>query len=365
MIEVEILIVGGGPAGATAAKYLSNAGIKNILIQRNFNFKKPCGGGLRLDAFDEFFIDKQIIKKYVDTIALVYKDKRVEIDIANTPLGIVDRVEFDTYLRDQALESGTTLYEAVFVSLESFDEYVVSTVKRGDEYLKIKSNYVIASDGVNSKIRKLVNGDNVQANMTNYTDLVSVNYSSCEFHFGEEVADKYYAWAFPHASGSNVGTLADGKQEYMKNFLKTLNIKEESKILGYKIPNFKENLFYKSRVFFVGDSASQVLPFTYEGIYYAMASAKLLANVLIEKKDPMMYEKEWNEKYYKKFSTLLKLQNFFLKNNFMISIMMRLYQSKRVQREMVHYWMDIRDVDFNARFFYNIFKHLVTKRSFL
>lgn len=362
MLNTDILVVGGGPAGATAARYLSNAGVKNILIQRNFNFKKPCGGGLRFDAFDEFEIDNKIIKKYVDKIALIHKDTRVEIDIKETPLGIVDRVEFDTYLRNKAVESGTILYEAVFVSLELFDEYVISTIKKDDEFIQIRSNYVIAADGVNSKIRKQVNGDNVNANMTNYTDLISVNYSVCEFHFGEEIAERYYAWAFPHASGSNVGTLADGKQEYMKNFLKVLDIKEESKILGYKIPNFKENVFYKNRVFFVGDSASQVLPFTYEGIYYAMASAKLLANVLIKKKDPVMYEQEWNKKYYKKFATLLKLQNLFLKNNFMIRIMMRLYQSKSVQREMVMYWMDKREVDFNARFLFNIFKHIVTKK---
>lgn len=362
MIETDILVVGGGPAGATAAKYLSSAGVENILVQRNFDFRKPCGGGIRLDGFDEFDIDKGLIKRFVEDIALVYKETRIEINVKDTPLGIVDRVEFDSYLRTQAELAGTKLYEAVFVSLQLFDNYVISKIKQNDEYIEIKSNYVIAADGVNSKIRKQVNGDVVNAGLTNYTDLVSVSYGACEFHFGEEIADKYYAWAFPHASGSNVGTLADKSQKYIENLLASLHIEEKTKILGYKIPHFKDNIFYKDRVYFVGDSASQVLPFTYEGIYYAMASAKILADVIVEKRDPSSYEKDWNKKYYKKFSTLRTLQNIFLQNNFMISVMMRLYQNKTVQREMIRYWLGKREVEVNLKFFINVFKHIVTKK---
>lgn len=359
MIQTDILVVGGGPAGSMAAKYLSQAGVDNILIQRNFSFKKPCGGGVRIDAFDEFEIDKSTIKKYVDTIAIVYKKTRIEVDISQTPLGIVDRVEFDSHLRKKAQDSGSTLYEAAFSSLEVFEDHVISTVKKDGEYIKIRSNYVIAADGVNSKIRKLINGDEVNAGLTNYSDITSKNYEACEFHFGKDVADRYYAWAFPHAEGSNIGTLADNDKRYINNLMKNLEIDEDARILGYKIPHFIDNIFYKDRVYFVGDSASQVLPFTYEGIYYAMSSAKILADVIIEKEDPREYEKRWNKKYYKKFSTLLKLQNIFLRNDFMISIMMRLYKSKSIQNHMVNYWLGKRDLDLDFAFFVRILKKLL------
>ncbi len=312
MIETNILIVGGGPAGAMVAKYLSLDNVDNILVQRNLNFKKPCGGGIRLDAFDEFDIDKSLIQKYVNTIGLVYKSTKIEVDISKFPLAIVDRVSFDERLREDAKEVGTEIYEASFISLEIHDDYVISKIKKDGKYIQIKSKYLVAADGVNSKIRQLVNGDKVSSSLTNYMDVVESNYDICEFHFGEEVAGQYYAWAFPHASGSNIGTLAEKNSKYLFNLLNNLSITEKNKVLGYSIPHFENNIFYKNRVFFVGDSASQVLPFTYEGIYYAMSSAKILSTVLINKEEPQMYEKKWNKEHYKKFSTLKKLQNFFL-----------------------------------------------------
>ena len=357
MIETEILIVGGGPAGATVAKYLSQANVKNILIQRNFGFRKPCGGGIRIDGFDEFGISHELIKTRVNSVELVHKDKRVVVDISNNPVAIVDRVEFDNALREEAQKNGTQLEEATFVSLEVFDSYVISKVKKEGKELLIKSRYVIAADGVNSKIRKQVNGDSVSSFMTHYCDITSQNYSSCAFHFGQEVAKQNYAWAFPHANGSNIGTVSDiGCLDALKV---DLGVTESTRDLGYKIPNYDNTIFYKKRVFFVGDSASQVLPFTYEGIYYAMGAAKILADTLIAKKEPEDYEKEWSKKYKRKFDTLLKLQKLFLHNDFMIKVMMRLYESKHIQNQMIGMWLGDRELKINAAFMLRILKRMI------
>lgn len=362
MLETDVLIVGGGPAGSTTAKYLSKNSVENILIQRNFGFKKPCGGGIRMDAFSEFDVDEKLVKKRVDVVGLVFKERRVDIDISATPLAVVDRVEFDSALRDDAERLGTELYEASFVSMERFDEYVVSVIKKGDEYVKVKSNYVVAADGVNSKIRKLVNGDSVSSSLTHYADIRSKTTTSCDFHFGQSVAQSEYAWDFPHADGSNIGTVVDDL-ECLKSLKSNLNIDEKTRDLGYKIPVYKNQLFYKDRVFFVGDSASQVLPFTYEGIYYAMSSAKILSNVLVKKLSPFEYEKEWKKVHKERFDTLLKLQKIFLHNDFMISIMMKLYKSSYMQKQMLELWLGKREVKIDARFFFNIAKRYLFKRA--
>jgi len=357
MLYADVLIVGAGPAGSTTAKYLSLGGIDNILIQRNFNFRKPCGGGIRIDGFDEFNIDKSLIKKRVDSFAVVSKSQRVDIDISDRPIGIVDRVEFDTALREKAIEAGSRVLEAAFISLEIFDEYIISKIKKDGEIVEIKSHYVIGADGVNSKVRKLVNGDEVSASLTHYTDLVTTEYDVCEFHFGEAIAENHYAWAFPHIEGSNIGTIVDDK--HLKNFITRLNIEEESKHFGYKIPIYKNTIFYKDRVFFVGDSASQVLPFTYEGIYYSMGSAKLLADIIIQKRKPKEYEIEWNKKYKKKFDILLKLQTIFLYNDFMIWVMMRFFKSRHIQNRLVELWLGDKLPTLDISFFYRVIKRVL------
>lgn len=359
MIETDILIVGGGPAGATAAKYLSRADIKNILIQKKFDFKKPCGGGIRLDAFAEFDLDNELITQYVHKIILAFKEKKVEVDISQTPLAIVPRREFDSYLREEARKAGTELYEAKLLDLKVEADCVLAAVRFKDGIKTIKSKYLIAADGVNSSIRKKINGDRVSALVTSYADLEDAAYQECEFHFGSDVADKYYAWAFPESGGTNIGTLAEG-EFYMKNFMDSINVTQNVKVYGYKIPEFEKNIFYKERVFFVGDSASQVLPFTYEGIYYAMSSAKILAEVLINNDSPETYEKNWNAKYLKKFTTIQRLQKIFLYNDFMIAIMMRLYKSKTVQKQMMDLWLRDKVINIDLQFFFKVLKKIVT-----
>jgi geranylgeranyl reductase len=354
MLKTEILIVGGGPAGATIAKYLSLAGIDNILIQRDLNFKKPCGGGIRVDAFDQFDLNKGLIQKYIDTITLISNNKKINVDIKNTPIGIVERREFDNYLRDEAQKHGSNIYEATFVNTKIVDNSVISTIKMDSKIQTITSTYLIAADGVNSKIRKQLNGDNVSSLLTNYADLTQFSTKNCEFHFGSKIADKYYAWIFPESGGANLGTLADRDESYMLNFLKPFNIKEKYRIKGYKIPEFNNQIFYKSKTFFVGDSASQVLPFTYEGIYYAMASAKLLADVIIEKKEPCEYQKRWEQEYLHRFKTLQKLQKIFLYNDFMIYVMMKLFESKTVQNQMIELWLGKKELKINFSFFIKV-----------
>ena len=359
MIKTEILIVGGGPAGATVAKYLSINNVDNILIQRNLNFKKPCGGGLRVDAFDEFNLDKKQINSYIDKISLIGDNKKVVVDIKQNPIAIVDRKEFDKSLRDEAKKYGSEVLEATFIDAEVVNNKIKTTIKIDGKLEVIESVYLVAADGVNSKVRKKVLNEDVCSILTNYIDLKNKKATECEFHFGIDIASNYYAWIFPENGGTNLGTLATKDKPYIENFIKPLNIDEKYKIKGYKIPEFKNNIFYKDRIFFVGDSASEVLPFTYEGIYYAIASAKILADVIINKQNPKEYQKRWEKKYLHKFNTLKRLQKIFLYNDFTIKIMMKIFQSKTVQKQMVELWLGKKELEINFKFFLKVLKKII------
>lgn len=358
MIKTDILVIGGGPAGATAARYLANGGRETLLIQRNLSFKKPCGGGIRLDAFREFGLDTRLIYKTVRSIELGFKKERITIDIERNPIAIVERAEFDAALRDLAVQSGSKVLEASFVHLEKKGERFYTTIKTASGYETVVSGYVVAADGVHSKVRKIWRNETVSAIMTRYCDIDRAQTDEkCSFFFGSDVAPKEYAWAFPKKGGLDIGTI--GKDDRYLDALKSLlGIKQRVKTKGYPIPRFENPVFHDRGVFFVGDSASQVLPFTYEGIYYAMSSAELLAKTILQEVPPQEYEKRWKERYEKKFVTLLRLQRIFLANDWMVFIMMKMFRSKEVQRKMVALWLGEYLPQIDAAFFLRVLKRL-------
>ncbi|MBU4058409.1 hypothetical protein KKC95_02750, partial [bacterium] len=66
--------------------------------------------------------------------------------------------------------------------------------------------------------------------------------------------------------------------------------------------------------------------------------------------------KRWNKKYLKKFTTLKKLQKIFLYNDFTISLMMRLYKSKSIQKKILGLWFGDKEIHINLAFFLKVLK---------
>jgi geranylgeranyl reductase len=229
-----------------------------------------------------------------------------------TPLAIVDRTEFDENLRQEAAKAGAKVLERKVTKINVKDNFVeVFTSFNGEEQL-YTSEYLIAADGVHSIVRKQVRDEEISKWLTHYSDVESLVTTKCHIYFGSDLTDQAYAWRFPYGTGSDLGTAApkNGKN-YISNLFKFLGIDKESKVKGYHIPQWNTPIFYDQRVFYVGDAAEQVLPFTYEGIYYAMKSAKILSDVLIEEADCKEYERRWNNLYLKKFKVLDRLQKIF------------------------------------------------------
>ncbi len=347
MIKTEVLVVGGGPAGATTGRFLSERGIENIIIHRNCEYRKPCGGGIRYTTFDEFEIEKDIAHSTVKKIEIGFKNKKIKIDISEHPILIVDRKKFDKYLRLKAKEKGSNIIEGLFLDFKNEKGYIVSTIRTHEKEVKIRSRYLVAADGVNSTIRKKIFGRYPDRISVQYIDLKGKKTETCSFFFGNSIAYKYYGWVFPHFDGVNIGTYR-GK---LKNFLGYLNIDVEKKPKGFFLPIWKEKeVFFKDNIFFVGDSAGQVTPFTFEGIYPAMKSGKILADVLGKGKKPEEYAKQWNKIFYNQFSTLKKLHNIFSFNEIGIYFLMRLFENRYIQKEMIKLWLGKREVKVDLRF---------------
>ncbi len=359
-------VVGGGPAGAMAARTLAEAGREVLLVERDFANEKPCGGGLFLRAFDEFAIPRDLITKEVKNITIVGPDsERVDVDIAEHPIGVVHRQAFDAALREQARDAGAQLIEgrAIGVAHEGNRVRVVVRDKKG-ELLEIEAEWLIAADGVNSTIRRHHLGSHPSRILTWYADLPDRQSEACQFWFGQDIAPGHYAWIFPHYQGINVGLVAHDPAQarrWYKRFFAKADLGTPPKPKGYHIPHWKPSTLHKDRILYVGDSAALVLPFTYEGIYYALKSGRLAAEALVTG-DPAGYPRKWETLYGPKFRFLRRLQSIFLRNDWLTRRMVQLYRRPRFQRAVLGYWSGSRPPESFPMLVWKVVKSLVYYR---
>ncbi len=188
--------------------------------------------------------------------------------------------------------------------------------------------------------------------------------NSCEFWFGKSIAHKNYAWIFPHGNGAHVGNGSideKGVKETFSNFLDKADIKETTKQKGYYIPVWKNPPLYRDGVFFVGDAAEQVLPFTYEGIYYAMKSSEVLSEAIIQE-NPALYEKVWKKKYYRRFSGMRVLQTVFLYNDYLSEKLVALHENEAFREKSMQYWTGERSSGNKLYTYLKIVKHILFEK---
>ena len=332
----EYLIVGGGPSGATIARELAKAGKDVILLEKDYKYTKPCGGGVLTKVFEEFDIPISLEINRVTKFNLFSpKLKKVAVNLDDTPISIVERKGFDSGLREQAEQSGAKLIEAKYKSMNFHENTIEVIIDENGSSKTINSHYLIAADGANSTVKKSlsIKSDSV---ITHYINVPDLEWESCDFYFGSKVAPHHYGWVFPHLGETNIGVAVD-KESYIKPFSNMI-VQNSIKVQGYPIPQWDGSLYlYEDRVFFVGDAAGQVLPFTYEGIYYAISSARILATALISG-NPKSYQSLWEKRFKKRFVFFKNMQRLFLCCDSMAEWLIKLFAKERLQQKALKYW---------------------------
>ena len=155
-MDYDVVVVGGGPSGATAAEDLARSGVKVALLDRAGRIK-PCGGAIPPRAIKDFEIDDaQIVAKITTARMISPTGRMVDIPIENGYVGMVDREHFDEYLRDRAGKAGAERLTGTFVRMErdKAGTHVVWREKATGEEKRSTTKLVIGADGARSVVAR-------------------------------------------------------------------------------------------------------------------------------------------------------------------------------------------------------------------
>ncbi|MBE9374909.1 geranylgeranyl reductase family protein [Saccharopolyspora sp. HNM0983] len=327
--DAEVIVVGAGPAGSTAATYLARAGLDVLLLEKStFPRDKVCGDGITPRGV------KQLIDLGIDTreqagwlhnrgLRVVGGGVRIELDWPELaefpPYGLVrPRDDFDELLVRAAERAGARLLEQTSVTAAETDERTgrITGVhaKSGPdrEPVTYRAPLVLGCDGVSARLALSVGLQKREDRpmgvaVRRYYESPRSKDDYLESHLelwdrsgpGEPQLLPGYGWLFGMGDGTvNAGlgilstSSAYGKTDYRKLLRSWLDgtpeewgFREENatgKVGGAALPmGFNRTPHYRDGLLLVGDAGGMVNPFNGEGIAYAMESARLAAECAV------------------------------------------------------------------------------------
>lgn len=291
----DVIVVGAGPAGASAARRCAQLGLNTLLLDRAiFPRDKLCGGAVSTMALShlDFELPAEVIEREIYGARLCFGPSFTEVKRPARLAVTVSRAPFDHFLLKQAEAAGAKVLEGRAVT-GLVQEAQGIEVRAGSD--KFSGQAVIGCDGFNSVVARYVRRPHTKAE---YGTCVEV-YIPAE----DEAIDRYlqgtihvhlgpvrggYGWVFPHKGYFAVGI--GGEARYLANpkrrledFLASLAFTTDAKRRGFPVPaGGVARQTIADRILLAGDAAGFVDPFTGEGIAFAIRSGQLAGETVAQ-----------------------------------------------------------------------------------
>ncbi|MFX1493265.1 MAG: geranylgeranyl reductase family protein [Promethearchaeota archaeon] len=346
----DVVISGAGPAGSKCAEIIAKAGYRVALIERDSNWRKPCGGAVSSRIFKYYPQLRKLDYPPIfgmtiysaDYHQLQYSWKNIRDYSIN-----VDRLSFDNFIRDIAIDAGAELFDknVSFDYIRKNNKKVGIKTKTSSGIKEYYGKIIVVADGMSSKLA-------IKSALREKWNINEIGIVKCSILEGENNLDKEsmsmffkpykgYAWIFPlddERFNIGCGTWQEENLNYNINHLYSKFIKDpflkkffphtNYKTIweaAYPIPaiGVKEKCLYEDNLMIIGDAAGFVSPISGEGIHPSIVSGSIAAETAINALEHQNISKQTLKNYkshpnIKKIIRIFKMKSvmadFFLEN---------------------------------------------------
>jgi len=283
-----IAVLGGGPAGAFAAERLASAGFETCIYDEKLAWEKPCGGGLTYKAYHQypFLIENDVPKKIVTNTRLGAAEAgRVNLEL-NRPLVIYSRFELNRMLLERAQRAGARLEKTRVLGVTRSGEGWNLQTRDGS----LQADYCIVATGARNGLRNVGTEWRPADTMSALGYYIESQQDHIDIQFLQNLEG--YIWVFPRCGHLSVGICGKGEaaqalRARLERYLDDNGISwRGATFYSHMLPALETQGWKSNRIagegwLAVGDAAGLVDPITGEGLYYALRSADLASQVML------------------------------------------------------------------------------------
>ena len=369
----DVVISGAGPAGSKCAEVVAKAGYKVALIEKDVNWRKPCGGGVSARIMKKYYPQLKKLNPVLKNGTVLFSGDYSKLEYSWEGQGeasiVMDRLEMDNLMRDVAVEAGAELFDKnVSFDFVYEDQKIIGIKTKSPSGIKeYLGKLIIVADGMSSKLA-------IRSGLRGKWKITDLGMAKCAIMEGKTNLKKDlmyiyfrpykgYGWIFPiddKRYNIGCGTFEEANLDYNLNeiydeFVNAPYIKEYFPEANYKeiwkasYPLSAKGVLEKSligeNIMLIGDAAGFVSPISGEGIHPGIVSGQIAAETavkalndgVISKKTLKPYKQHPNiKKIVRNFKLKRSLVDFFYMNNGInLNTMFKLAENDDVFRKQV------------------------------
>ena len=350
MSELDVIVVGAGPAGGMAARDLARAGAQVALVDGSFPREKPCGGGVTARALSLLGPELPDIARPGQNItSITFESAAASAEIAlgdRTELEVFTRKAFDAALLQLAIAAGARHIAARVHGIAREGQFWRVAVSEGEP---LRAPWLLGADGAGGLVRRQVFRAFERRQLSiaagSYVDGIDCH----EIVIGFVDSPRGYLWSFPRPGHLAVGACAQADEastaavhaiadRWLDTYAPAAGLARRR--YAWPIPSLDAGDLDRERPsglgwLLLGDAAGLVDPITREGIYFALRSGMLAARALLGRSAAHEYGAAIRDEIHSELRRAARLRAGFFRPRFTRLLVEALGNSPAIREVMV------------------------------